>query len=278
MADINATNLTPETLSTLDGTENIVAFDTAEGKKIPLSVLGDYVVQKLTQTLLGQTQSVASAIEQCNSLLGGQIVSSGFNFDTCIDVGNYSIPTASLANSSTGTKPVSAPIGYLKVLRTRDSSNVISQIFYEYSAVAVYYTRNYTVSSQTWTDWVKSPTRAEMDAVTQFKTATITPSTGFESATFTGFSIQQYGRLVVVNGYITNITGLSNTASAEIATISDISLPTVAVRTNAIYAVQAYEAGKNAYFTIGTNGKIQVRLSEAATNEKVLYLSASYLV
>lgn len=166
MADINAADLTAETLSSLDGTENIVAFDTAEGKKIPLSVLGDYVVQKLTQTLLGQTQSVANAIEQCYSLHGGQIVSSGFNFDTCTDVGNYSIPTTSLANSATGTKPTSVPIGYLKVLRTRDSSNVISQIFYEYSAVAVYYTRNYTVSSQTWSDWVKTPTRAEMDAVT----------------------------------------------------------------------------------------------------------------
>ena len=278
MADINAADLTAETLNSLDGTENIVAFDTAEGKKIPLSVLGDYVVQKLTQTLFGQTQSVANAIEQCNSLLGGQIVSSGFNFDTCTDVGNYSIPTTSLANSATGTKPVSVPIGYLKVLRTRDSSNVLSQIFYEYSEVAVYHTRNYTVSSQTWSDWVKTPTRAEMDAVTQFKTATITPSTGFESANFTGFSIQQYGRLVVINGYISNLTGLSTSTNTEIATFSGVSIPTVAVRTSGNYATAAYNPGKHAYVAFSTSGKIQVQLSEAVTNGKVLYLSASYLV
>lgn len=207
MADINATNLTPETLSTLDGTENIVAFDTAEGKKIPLSVLGDYVVQKLTQTLLGQTQSVANAIKQCYSLHGGQIVSSGFNFDTCTDVGNYSIPTTSLANSATGTKPISVPIGYLKVLRTRDSSNVISQIFYEYSAVAVYYTRNYTVSSQTWSDWVKTPTRTEIDKISAIVGMSDPGSmTSYSTQQFTVASSSRH--LIILSGEKTAVHGL----------------------------------------------------------------------
>lgn len=63
MADINAADLTAETLNSLDGTENIVAFDTAEGKKIPISVLADYVMQKKTQTIAGSTQTVKAAVD-----------------------------------------------------------------------------------------------------------------------------------------------------------------------------------------------------------------------
>ena len=67
MADINATDLTPETLSTLDGQENVVLFDTAEGKKVSLQVLADYVVQKATESLMGSNQTVAAAFTALNS-------------------------------------------------------------------------------------------------------------------------------------------------------------------------------------------------------------------
>ena len=42
MADVNAVDLTAETLATLDGNENVVLFDTAEGKKATLKVIQDY--------------------------------------------------------------------------------------------------------------------------------------------------------------------------------------------------------------------------------------------
>lgn len=42
MADVNAVDLTAETLATLDGNENVVLFDTAEGKKATLKVIRDY--------------------------------------------------------------------------------------------------------------------------------------------------------------------------------------------------------------------------------------------
>ena len=69
MADINAQDLTAETLSTLDGTENVVAFDTATGKRIPLTVLGDYIIQKLvgSATIAGSSQTIKSAIDTLNS-------------------------------------------------------------------------------------------------------------------------------------------------------------------------------------------------------------------
>ena len=67
MADINAVDLTAETLSSLDGNENVVAFDTAEGKKIPISVLADYAIQSKTQTLAGSTQTPQAAINALNT-------------------------------------------------------------------------------------------------------------------------------------------------------------------------------------------------------------------
>lgn len=43
MADINAVDLTAETISTLDGNEQFVMFDIAEGKRATLSVIGKYI-------------------------------------------------------------------------------------------------------------------------------------------------------------------------------------------------------------------------------------------
>lgn len=47
MADgeVRAPNLTEETASTLNGDEELVMFDTAEGKRAALSVIADYIVQ-----------------------------------------------------------------------------------------------------------------------------------------------------------------------------------------------------------------------------------------
>lgn len=45
MADINATDLTPETAATLDGSEEFVMFDNVEGKRGELDTVGDYIVQ-----------------------------------------------------------------------------------------------------------------------------------------------------------------------------------------------------------------------------------------
>lgn len=50
MADINVTNLTPETSLSLDGTEQFVMFDTAEGKRATVDAVGGYMIgRQLTQ-------------------------------------------------------------------------------------------------------------------------------------------------------------------------------------------------------------------------------------
>ena len=43
--EINASDLTQETGSTLDGSEQFIMFDTVEGKRALLSVIADYVAQ-----------------------------------------------------------------------------------------------------------------------------------------------------------------------------------------------------------------------------------------
>ena len=45
MADINATDLTEEILSTLSGNEQFVMFDPIEGKRAALSVIANYIAE-----------------------------------------------------------------------------------------------------------------------------------------------------------------------------------------------------------------------------------------
>ena len=66
MADysyINVMDMAEESLTTIDGTENIVAFDTTTGKKVSFSVFADYVLQKKTQTIKGASQTVKAALD-----------------------------------------------------------------------------------------------------------------------------------------------------------------------------------------------------------------------
>ena len=83
MADVNVTDLTQETYSTLDGTEQVIMFDSAEGKRATVAAVGEYVLKKLTTSLNGSTQTVANALSSLNSDLANRfkIVSSGSVFD-----------------------------------------------------------------------------------------------------------------------------------------------------------------------------------------------------
>lgn len=53
---------TAETSDTLDGTEQIVMFDTVEGKRVTVSNLANFIINKLDLTINGTTQTVAEAI------------------------------------------------------------------------------------------------------------------------------------------------------------------------------------------------------------------------
>lgn len=67
MADVNVTDLTQETYSTMDGTEQVIMFDSAEGKRATVAAVGEYVLKKLTTSLNGSTQTVANALDSLNS-------------------------------------------------------------------------------------------------------------------------------------------------------------------------------------------------------------------
>lgn len=207
-----------------------------------------------------------SEMDGAYSLINGPRPEVDIDWNTLTSSGTFffnSVPTGD-------NKPI-ADKGKLIVERRLYNARDVRQTFYPATqSNGLIFVRTGSTNG-TWEAWE----RITSDTLT---TATITPSTGFESAGFSTFSITQCGRLVVINGYISNLTGLSTSASTEIASFSNVSLPTAAVRVNAIYSAQAYEPGKNAYISFGNNGKIQVRLGEEVTNGKVLYLSASYLV
>ena len=67
MADINATDLTQETASTMDGNEQIIMFDSAEGKRATVKAVGDYIIQQVTSNLNGANQTLAAALSALNS-------------------------------------------------------------------------------------------------------------------------------------------------------------------------------------------------------------------
>ena len=166
MADINATNLTPETLSTLDGTENIVAFDTAEGKKIPLSVLGDYVVQKLTQTLLGQTQTIQNAFGLCESLVGVTEIPANSDLNTYTTPGSYFIGSTAISRTIyCGDTDHPLPLESTIIVTVRkaksDAANVI-QTLQAYNAFYQMWVRNVNISTGVGTEWVKTPLQADI--------------------------------------------------------------------------------------------------------------------
>lgn len=92
MADVNAVDLTQETLATLDGTEQIIMFDTAEGKRATVSAVGDYILKKLTtldsqtaQTVINNLKSRVTTLEGHNAFAEFMIGNSQIKADSAED-------------------------------------------------------------------------------------------------------------------------------------------------------------------------------------------------
>ena len=220
MADINAADLTAETLNSLDGTENIVAFDTAEGKKIPLSVLGDYVVQKLTQTLLGQTQTVQNAL---NNLLGATpVINSTYytaipanaDLDDYKTVGVYGVSSNATARSLSNC-PVEQSFRMVVEDRSTTASETGSyrykrQILYHFNSNDVYMRRMSTSNAgETWsiTNWEKVPTRTEIDKISGIVAMASPDSmTSYSTQQFTVASSSRH--LIIISGAKSAVHGL----------------------------------------------------------------------
>lgn len=164
MADINATDLTPETLATLDGDENVVLFDTAEGKKVTLQDLADYVVQKATESLMGSSQTVAEAFTALNSNLKGiPNPSNGrlkyvTNSDCDLLVNEWVL--------GKGTHyPIDNFFWYVHSFAYEANSDGTirtgKQIAYDYMDAETQFER--VCDGGVWKNWVKKPARAELD-------------------------------------------------------------------------------------------------------------------
>lgn len=95
-------------------------------------------------------------------------------------------------------------------------------------------------------------------------------------STVTGLSVTQYGKVVVISGYVSGASLSANTSS-HIATISGISLPSSAIRTLCGVAANAYKHPDDvAYCAISTEGKIMVTSTESGS--RAVYLTVSYIV
>lgn len=228
MSDINATNLTPETLSTLDGTENIVAFDVAEGKKIPLSVLGDYVVQKLTQTLLGQTQTIQNAFGMCESLVGAIEIPANSDLNTYTTPGSYFIGSTAISRTiycgdTDQPLPLESTIAVTVRKVKNDSSNVI-QTLQGYNSFQQMWVRTVNVSTGVGTEWIQTPLQKD---VPQKKLVTAGSSLTLNVPTYSSHLVVIAGQNVdshavyIVSQPSTNYTArVSEVFKAESGTVS----------------------------------------------------------
>ena len=81
MGDVNAIYLTSETTATLDGTENVVMFDSAEGKRATLTAISNYILEKhiptgMNEAIQAIVKKLDDAINEIDSSYGSPLVAS----------------------------------------------------------------------------------------------------------------------------------------------------------------------------------------------------------
>lgn len=203
MADINATDLTQETLSSLDGAEQFIMFDTAEGKRATVQTVGEYVLSKLTSSLMGSTQTIQSAVNALNSRSAWV-----FNNTSTIIAQAESLPNsktmyfgtvAGYGSQSTLDSPDNTN-AYIEVYKYNDNYITIRWFSVNDGLVDNVYTR--TKNAGTWGVWVKQPSRAEVDTKLGFFASTkIANNTDLNTLTTPG------------SYYADTPTGITNTPS-----------------------------------------------------------------
>ena len=98
-------------------------------------------------------------------LKGAQRIANNTNINTITAPGNYQVTFA--ADATTMTNLPYNTAGILKVEKSGYASdNYIRQIYKLFDAADAVYVRSTVNGGSSWTDWVKEPTRAEMDALT----------------------------------------------------------------------------------------------------------------
>lgn len=114
------------------------------------------------------------------------------------------------------------------------------------------------------------------------KTGTFTTNTTNHPNVNTNISVKQFGSVVSINGYLSNLSALSSTDARRLGTISGVSLPSSFIRTICAFADHAYDPPSEViYLSIdNSTGNVGVNLSsgsQSATNKSV-YFSVCYVV
>lgn len=159
---VNAADLPQETSTTLDGTEQLIGFDTAQGKRVTVNDLAEYILQRKLSSLAGSSQTVAAALTALNSNRPGWVGwLSNINLDdmhTDSDCGTYWLNTGSTA--ITGVLPASSGQGLL--ILKRQSSTMYRMVYVPISAGTNFVVRYYTISSGTWSEWAETSLGAKI--------------------------------------------------------------------------------------------------------------------
>lgn len=114
------------------------------------------------------------------------------------------------------------------------------------------------------------------------KTGTFTTNTTNHPNVNANISVKQFGSVVSINGYLSNLSALSSTDARRLGTISGVPLPSSFIRTMCAFADHAYDPPSEViYLSIdNSTGNVGVNLSsgsQSATNKSV-YFSVCYVV
>lgn len=108
-----------------------------------------------------------------------------------------------------------------------------------------------------------------LDRIT-VKTGTFTKS---QSGSTAGFEVKSFGRIAVINGYISGVTLTANTATV-IGSISGVPLPTTAVRTVCSVGGNAYSMGTSSYVYVNEQGAVGVTSSNGGSGKSIYFTAA----
>lgn len=158
MADQNMTDFTQETYSTLDGTEQLCGFDSAEAKRVTVQAVGEYVLKKLTTSLNGSNQTVANALSSLNSDMQdsgyklGTAIPNGSDLDSYTTAGVYVASTSALSQSISN-KPNGVTTSFRLEVVQNASTTYIKQYLYNTADVQRIYIRQKDGTSNAWKPW-----------------------------------------------------------------------------------------------------------------------------
>lgn len=174
MADQKITELPIKTSTGINLTDYLLGIDSAEGYQMLVSDIAKKIVEDYAgSTLLGRTQSVASALTQCMGLYGNTRITAGNDLNSVTDFGTYYIQSAADAGAISNT-PEGA-VMRIYVTAARRDANYVQQVAYPYDK-DYYYIRNGSKTGSSWTEWIKSPSRDEVATKITIPASTTTMS------------------------------------------------------------------------------------------------------